>query len=279
MRQLFRDPAAHEHFIREGYVVVPLLDAALIERMREIWSEHDPAIEAGFRTTMRSNELERRQRVDHEVRAALDTTIHNIFLDCRFLYGNFAVKKPGPRGEIFPHQDWAIVDERKTLSIGLWCPLEDVDETNGMLCVMRRSHLHVHAFRGGAPESLPDYISVYPGLLPKELVARHHVPLPLWAGQALVYDHRTVHYSAPNQRATTRVSVLLGCVPQEAQLLHYYQVAPREIAIHEIPDDFFAHVLYHAQPETPRIGTAPYECFCTYPEVAGVAAPQAIHSS
>lgn len=273
MRQLFHDRAAHDHFMREGYVVVPLLDATLIAQMRRIWSEHDPALATGFRTTMRSGELDLRQRVDREVRAALGDTIARVFLDCRFLYGNFAVKKPGPEGEIYPHQDWAIVDERKTLSLGLWCPLDDVDETNGMLCVMRQSHLHVHAFRGGAPESLPDYISVYPDLLPKDLVARYHVPLPLQAGQALVYDHRMVHYSAPNQREATRVSVLLGCVPQEAQLLHYYQVAPQEIAIHEIPDDFFANVLYHARPETPRIGTAPYECFCTYPEAALEAAP------
>jgi hypothetical protein len=77
-------------------------------------------------------------------------------------------------------------------------------------------------------------------------------------------------YSAPNQREETRVAVLLGFVPREAQLLHYYQVAEKDIAIHEIPDDFFANVLYHGQPETPRIGTAPYECYTTYPEaVAG----------
>lgn len=269
MRQLFHDPAAHEHFVREGYVVVPFLDAALIGRMRQIWADHDPALQTGFRTTMRSDALDQRQQVDREVRAALDETARKVLVDCRFLYGNFAVKKPGPRGEIYPHQDWAIVDERKCVSIGMWCPLDDVDETNGMLCVMRQSHVHVHAFRGGAPPSLPDYISVYPDLLPKDLVARYHVPLPLKAGQALVYDHRTVHYSAPNQRDETRVAVLLGFVPKEAQLLHYYQVAEKDIAIHEIPDDFFAHVLYHAQPDTPRIGTAPYECFVTYPETVG----------
>jgi ectoine hydroxylase-related dioxygenase (phytanoyl-CoA dioxygenase family) len=204
--------------------------------------------------------------VDREVRAELDDLMRGVLVDCRFLYGNFAVKNTGERSRILPHQDWAIVDEERHVSVGVWSPLDDVDEKNGMLCVMRKSHLHVHAFRGGAPKELPDYIAVYPELLPEPLLARYHVPLRLKAGEAIFYDHRTVHYSPPNMTDEVRVAVLLGLVPREVPLVHYYRNGEREIALYAIPDDYFARVVYHERPDGPKLRDVAYECYTSYPE-------------
>ena len=266
MRQLFNDTAAHEHFEREGYVVLPFLGDELRTKMRAIHDAQFEAPEKRFATTFRSQDLDRKARVDEAIRKELEDVVRDVLKDCRLIFGNFAVKTQGERGRILPHQDWAIVDESSHVSIGVWSPLEDVNEENGMLCVMRQSHLHVHAFRGGASKELPDYIDVYPELLPPELVARYHVPLPMKAGMALFYDHRMVHYSPPNMSEGTRVAVLLGIVPAEAPLRHYYRTPAGEVEVFAIPDDYFAHCVYRERPDAPMLGTVPYECRCTYPD-------------
>ena len=50
------------------------------------------------------------------------------------------------------------------------------------------------------------------------------VSINLKAGEALVYDHRLLHASKENNSSADRLVIVLGIIPQKAEMRYYYQV-------------------------------------------------------
>jgi ectoine hydroxylase-related dioxygenase (phytanoyl-CoA dioxygenase family) len=100
------------------------------------------------------------------------------------------VKLPDRNGRLRVHQDPTLVDEERFTPVNVWCPLQDIDDRNGALCILPGSH---RLYRGPRATSIP------PPWSPHEaLIERSMTPLYLTAGSAVLFTQATLHASRPN---------------------------------------------------------------------------------
>jgi len=240
-------------FARSGYCVAKgLFTAEEVTEIREVFQEvgERGPIE-GLQDTTRLNPeepLARYPRMMHPHRFAelpvgpvalkymLD---HRVEAVLRELMGEeplatqsmFYFKPPGSRGQAL-HQDNYYLQVRPGTCIAAWTAVDDTDVDNGCLMVVPRSHTMsiVCPERSHQTESFTtEHVPVPEGL--------GEMPLPLAAGDVLLFNGSLIHGSYPN-RSTDRFRRTFIChyLPTSStELSKYYRPILRfdgEIAAH-----------------------------------------------
>lgn len=230
---------------RDGFVVMDVLDEAGLARLRLAAADLAPHLRAGFDSTLLSGDLALRAAADRAVREELAGPVAAMATGYRIAFCSFVVKSAGSeRSEVPLHQDWSFVDEERHASLGLWCPLIDVDPANGCLMVAPGSHAPDHPPRAAfAPFHYPDLLGRLRGCL---------AALPMCAGQGVLFDNRLIHGSPPNRGDTPRVAATAVLVPQDARLRYHHLVNRRDldrVEVFEVEDGFY---LTHPAPARPE---------------------------
>ena len=246
MRQVFRDAHLQAGFERDGYVVVDFIDSAQVERLTAAWNALPSEVqEFPFSNTIMSRSLEYRARVHDTVRRELEQRTGDLLLDYRLCLCSFNAK-PAARsagtGVVELHQDWTFVDESQFFSIGIWCPLVDVNEENGCLRVVPQSHqLNMHPRCLATPFPYSDLLPCFQ--------TNYLKPIPMKAGQAFVYSNTLFHSSAPNMSNALRLVAGGMAIPRETPLLF---LAPAhgehaaDLAVYEVDDAFYQQYRFEA---------------------------------
>lgn len=239
MRQIFRDEALERQFRHQGYVIVPLLDSATVNRLQEFFDETATPKIAGFHGTMYHNDPEYRKRIDKVIRGALAPNFDRWLIDYRPCLCNFMTKEPDDdSGEMPLHQDWSHVAEPEYRSVHAWCPLVDVDHDNGCLAVVPGSqHLSdsIRAFADDCP-----FREQFTLIREKYLYE-----VPIKAGSAVLFDGRLLHCSAKNTSGKRRVTAQAITVPKEIVMHHAQRVSESTVEIYEVTDEFFFDYVLH----------------------------------
>lgn len=267
MRNLFHDPENQEAFDREGFVVFEsFLSPSVVESLHETYRRFSEEVEEkSFHATCYSEDPEHRRAIRSALCEAIREPMETVLDDVVPGTGDFVVKEP-LGGQMPLHQDWSIVDEREFRSVTLWCPLSDVDEGNGMLWVLRRSHENIVAWRGEAAPGLPHFFPVFEESISPEIREKYGVALPMKAGDAVFYDARTVHYSHPNHSAEVRVAFNVSLIPAETKPVHSYRTSNDTIELLEIEESFFTEHKMGASPDGIKIDEVPFLFEILYPE-------------
>jgi len=255
------DPALDAAFERDGYAVSPFLDGDGVARLLEVFRSLDnPAHRAAFGASILSGDLEYRRSVDREIKAVFAPKLDRVFNGYRHCFSNFVFKEPQADGApplmgVVPlHQDLSVVDETRYQSIGIWCPLVDVDTVNGCLRVVPGSH-KLNAGPRGPGTPFP-----YDSLVPL-FEASHLRAVPMKAGEAFLFCQKLFHTSAPNRGTAPRVVAGGLFAPREAQLYCYYQdpSSPERMTVFEVDDLFYTRYIYGTRPEgVPVVGEIDY---------------------
>jgi len=259
MFKVFRDEALQRAFECRGYAVVDLIRADECARLLDFWQSTTGDLEPmSFSNTSMSRDKDYRRRVHERVLAVLGPRIDELLDDYRVCLCSFNVKRPvDERGVVEWHQDWTFVDESRSQSVGVWCPLIDVDTRNGCLRVVPGSHRlndHPRAFASNfAYSDLSDCFD-------REFAQ----PVQMRAGQALFYCQKLFHSSPPNRTSVPRVAAGALAIPAGAPLLFVTQrrAAGRELLVlRRVPDDFYVDYEYGTQTDCGfEIGTADAIC-------------------
>ncbi len=216
---MFNNDALQAEFEQNGYVVVPFFAAHEVQQLLELYNkykvQHD--VTAPVHSTSDTNKPELIREVNAEIKKLVEGKLEALFYDCHLFLSNFLVKEPGQSSGIPPHQDWTLVDENNFASVSVWCPLVDVDTGNGCLEILNGSHAFFPTLRCSSEEYRFAYADVMP------LLKKNSVPVPIKAGQVLVYHHALIHGSTPNLSNTFRPVVVLGVIPNQAELYLFYQ--------------------------------------------------------
>ena len=257
MRGTFRDPELAARLDRDGYAVIDWLDADEVASLRaRLEPVESGRVGATFSASVLSHDLAYREQVDREIRAVMAPKVDRWFEGLRFCFANTVVKPANAPMSLMPlHQDWTFVDEERFRTVGIWCPLIDVDVHNGCVHVVPGSHLLNRKPRG----SLGRF--PYPELL-ATIRERCLKPVPLKAGQAKVFDQRLFHASPPNLSGTLRVAAAGLLASRDARLRFYHQelAAPETLEVFEVDDAFFLRHRIGERPQgVPRIAEVPYE--------------------
>jgi ectoine hydroxylase-related dioxygenase (phytanoyl-CoA dioxygenase family) len=220
-RRVFRDPSLQRVFEEQGVVVVSLLDAAKAKETSEallgVRGERLVVSEIGGKTlpnhhSQLSEDPTYRQRVAALAGEAVAPRVQEVLLDFREVSAGVVVKAPQGGGTPL-HSDWPLTRDPDDVTLTVWCPLVDVDGSNGGLMVVPGSHRLVRQING--PKVKEFHLPF------QQKLHDHAVSIPLKAGEALVFDHTLLHGSPPNRSDTPRPALMLNYVPADAEAVFY----------------------------------------------------------
>ncbi|MDZ4113571.1 MAG: phytanoyl-CoA dioxygenase family protein [Brevundimonas sp.] len=234
-RRIFRDAQHQALFDAQGYVVVPFLDDAAVERLSHLVPEFcPPDIAANCfddSTYLSSYDSQRRAAISEFVQTAMGPRLMELLSEMRVWTGTLLQRQPGAPA-LVPHQHLPSTADLPSTGLVCWCPLFDCDEDGGALQVIPGSHkLLRHVMTStSAPAwqriaaDLPDYL----------------VTLKVKAGEAVLFSESIIHGSGPTQRRRPRVAMVSLALPVEATpALHVDSLAqPDHVEIYRVHDEF-----------------------------------------
>ncbi len=213
MEQILLNTTLDKTLAEQGFVVIPFLDTDKVKELSAFFYEHHKEI-PGFYASAHSQDIAFRNKMNDKIKAAYKDAIQSTFHNCEALGGSFVVKTNNQKERLHPHQDWNIVDESKHRSFNIWVPLVDLNENNGAIRVLPKSHLWGLNFRGpNIPDKRADQLETF---------WEKMETLNMKAGEALIYDHRLYHASYPNKTNQFRLATVFGIKPKDAEMFYYY---------------------------------------------------------
>jgi hypothetical protein len=230
------DKSLHENLEQAGFAVIPsFISPEQGNELQEFFFNNLSAsnVDVPFFTTHWSNNNDYRKSVNSFVTNNVKPNLDKYFSDYKCLFGYYLFKKPSQAGGVFMHKDWTLIDEERFVGYTIWIPLVDITSKNGCFEVVPGSHLNSLPRGSNLPQEYP------------EVTEKDFKPLPVHAGDAIIFDHRLLHSSPPNLSDTDRLSVGLIIVPESAVPIHYfYQPETGETRKYEVGDDFLVKSFY-----------------------------------
>ena len=235
---LFKDIETQAKFDNDGYVKINLLNSEEVNELKNYYLSlnHDHIGEYGFHISLENKNKKYVNGVFQKLFTTLVPKLNPLLNNFKTFTASYVIKEAGLQNIVPPHQDWSFVDEEKFCSATVWIPLMDVNKNNGALGVIKGSH------------KLFNYPRQSPSPQAKTVLSPHAFTLfpyveviEMKAGEALIFNNKTIHASPPNISGTTRIAAGIGITQKEASLLHYYQVPGKEeqINVYEVDETFF----------------------------------------
>lgn len=232
---IFADSAAEEMFTRDGYAVMPMLNQAEIDSLTNLYLNTVPNLPADFYSTAFLPDCAERRIMTDGVQAVLEPHIARIMPDYVLHSRGFIVKRGGPdQPPLRLHQDYSFADHTKHRAVHLWIPLIDVDETNGCLTVVPRTHHLINHI-----SAMIDNPSPYDPVRPF-LDAECTLSVPMKAGEAAFFDQRLYHGSRSNKVPAIRIALACALLPRDVKQLLYVvdEEDPSKLNVLQIRDEF-----------------------------------------
>ncbi len=237
MEELFKDPQCQKILDKDGALTRPLLSAGNVKEIFDFYNELHPdgippQMRDGIHMTTWCSDPEYKLCIKNKLEGILKRACERLFKDFRIVSPVFIVKRKGADTTFPIHQDWSVVDETRHKAFNIWVPLHNVKAEQGALWVVKGSHCLPLPVRG-------------PGLLfPRLNDIENHVkplmePMDMEAGDAMIFYHRIIHGSPPNQCETPRVVVSFSLLPVKVPLTIFFQKDKTSpLQKYEPPDDF-----------------------------------------
>ncbi len=225
----FKDKAAGRQFEEEGYTVIYSDQIAGLRAIEAYINTLNLLETDGLYYSLLSNDYDQNKQISRVVRENLRTLYDKIFGHYTVRNESFLMKLPGDTKELFLHQDWFFTDVERFQSATLWAPLCDVDETNGSLFLIPKSH-----------RFFKNYIS---GSLPTTRISIREIPQGACAavnmkfGDVLLFNPAVFHGSNPNLTPKKRIIVTANIFPENAPYCYYHKIADNKAARIEIDDE------------------------------------------
>jgi hypothetical protein len=214
---LFKDKSLYNLYRKDGYVTLPLFDDNDLNALKVLYQKNTISQEKGLLPSLRYRSSGEKIAEYNDLSSIVDKALKKHFEDFDYVANHFITKTANTPDEFRLHQDWSITDEDKFIAAHIWSPLQDTDEQNGGLFVVKESHCFFKNFRSG---------SLGISFISSSMKVKQHITsFRLKAGEAVIYNQALFHGSHPNNTDTDR-RVVLSCIkPKEAPMLIYHKQA------------------------------------------------------
>ena len=244
MRTFVNDDLENK-FMEDGYVVVKGLEEDGIQYLTQLYEQHyEPIAQPGFNSSLEENNPELSRAIIKGLRHVFQPANERLFVDHLIFFGALLLKKPDEVGEVGPHMDWTFVDEKRYCSANMWCPLVDVNKENGGISLLKGSHKWSKSLRGDRfPHRAYDVQNIV-----SELLESGVEDVELKKGEAVVFHHRTVHFSGTNRSDKDRLAGSVTLVPKEAQTCHHFMQPNGRVFKYATNTEFMVNYKFGEQP-------------------------------
>jgi hypothetical protein len=239
----FRDANIAALIYEQGFYITDFISASEVAELKASYTQYHEK----KNKTAGAFFGEISKEIHYKNTSILASVLDQWFVNYKSIVSAFVVKTPGPTSAVPIHQDNAAIDEEKFSSINVWIPLQDINETNGAMFVVPKSHHIFFPFRCATIAPFSKNIET--------LLAPYFIPLYLKAGQAIIFDSRMFHFSLPNLSNDTRVVAICRICPNEAKVMAYYKESNKtnnKIEIWQCPDDYLIYSESHNDTIRPK---------------------------
>lgn len=235
MMRVFADEKLQEQFERDGYAIVDFYNAQQIAELDKLYSDLHPVDEKGFFPSTFSRDKNYRKVADEEIRRIGSKWMNANLVDHKVMCGSFIVKYPGPESAMSVHQDMTLVDETKFTGINIWCPLIDLNDDNGVLNVIPKSHRVTPTYRGSTVPGLYDDVQTE--------ILGYLQPVYLKAGQAVIFDQSIIHFSPANVTDRMRITTNIYFTHKDAtfRTCYWEKGYGKKVEVFEQDDTFMTN--------------------------------------
>lgn len=247
----FRDPSVNERLDRDGYARLgPFLSPDEVDEALAVFDEAHarlgtPLGETWFPTILLPDDEVRAlitDRLGAIVRPHLEALVEPDDLEVVRL--DYSVKPPSERSALGPHQDYALVDERRAQSLYLWIPLCDTGPANGTLHVVPGSHRFANRIRSRHVPAVFDEVL--------EGIHEASVRLDCRAGELVAMVSGVIHHSPPNRSGVLRLAAHGIVKPASEPLVLYYaddSTPAGRVECFELDIGAYVQAIHHGRPE------------------------------
>lgn len=211
----FRDRTLSDSFEREGYAIVRKNPEESLAGLRDLLQSRTMGLGDGIYYSLMSNSFEANMEIALQVRAAVDGILDRIFIGHQVYNPSFLIKPPHVHQEFMLHQDWCFTDTDMFNMGTVWMPLCDVDESNGCMTVVPKSHRAFRTFISG---------SLHTARIPMAHISEEMIrSLPMRFGDVLIFHPLLFHGSFPNYSEQPRTIATVNVLPEGAPFCYYHQ--------------------------------------------------------
>tara|TARA_B100000945_G_scaffold276361_1_gene240914 strand:- start:305 stop:1129 length:825 start_codon:yes stop_codon:yes gene_type:complete len=214
MNNIFINKGHQQQYENNGFVIIEKAKSLDIDYILDFYSNLPRVDDNGFYASLYSKNPKYKLDIHNFLADIYQEIINTIFYDYKVLTANFVTKTVGDNSIMPPHQDWSFVDENKYASFNIWIPLCDVTPKNGCLYLLKSCQKLPFTIRGTGVRI--DFHEI------RSLNFENMKSIPIKSGEIVIYDHRTIHASPPNNSNKKRIAIASAIVPQKAQTIHYY---------------------------------------------------------
>lgn len=219
-----------DQFEEVGAIRIPnFLSKSDIATIKELYSELKINNLKGIYSNVKDKKPELNYKINETLKSCYKNAIDQHFIDYQIGGGAFLIKGTGEGSESSLHQDWNIVDESQYKSAAIFCPIQDVDEKNGCIQVVKGSHKWFNNIRSFNISSI---------FLNFNDVEKQLIPFPAKAGDAIVFRHNVFHGSKPNFTNDIRIAASMSIATKNSHLIHYKKSGDNVITF-RVNDHFF----------------------------------------
>jgi hypothetical protein len=232
---IFKDTEIEQFFLENGYAYIQnFLNEKDIEFLFRLYSSLHTHSDSQQKQWNSLYHLEDGIGLDvsGKIKQILSPYLTDTFLDWQFPVGTFMTKNPVKDNISELHRDFTSLDETAYALRNIWIPLVDINETNGALYVIPKSHRLFNDIRPMFAEW--PYKHLIEELMPysKTIYARK--------GDLVVYADRTLHGSVKNTTSGTRPVVHGGILHESACTYYFkYHNETGKVNKYKVPFDFF----------------------------------------
>jgi hypothetical protein len=213
--QILHDIELNKKLLAQGYITLPLLNAAEVESLKNIFYQHHANDEVnGLYVSSNHQNSATVAQISDAIQSIFKPALEQHIKDGQTVGGTFLTKAPKQTEALEPHQDWSIVDESRFRSFTIWVPLDDVNDSNGAMYVLPGSHETMRGYRHLTIPSI--FGQIY------EHVWKRMKPIHLKAGEAIIFDHALGHASKPNGSDKVRIAAIHSLISTNAEMRFYW---------------------------------------------------------
>ena len=225
--KIFIDNNLQNKIDEHGYIILNLHDIDIVQKIKSLYTETIiNKNKTDLYESSRNNRTEINNYINQKLKLIIQPEAEKLFAKSDFYGGTFMVKSNNFTTELPLHQDWNIVNELQDVVYLIWIPIQDVDENNGTLFLIEKSHLLFENYRSG---SFPS-IRISRQFLPKGKIKT----IELKVGEYLIYNPAIFHGSYKNRQKQERVVATAMVTNKDAILTYYHKIDNNNIATYQL---------------------------------------------
>jgi hypothetical protein len=264
MKQIFENAKSQEEFELNGYVKFPLLDSETTNILLKYYNELKDKINIqnsvyGIYVSLDEKDKELKLSIMDFLQKTIQPKLDLYLKNYKMHLGGFIIKQPDTFSYTYPHQDWSFVDhnDNDTFSATVWISLNDLTPEMGSLGLIKGSHQFLNGIVGSPSSHFRNSTQGHEDLL------FQYLDFPkVNAGDALMFNNKSVHGANPNQTPNSRVIIGIGITPKDSSLYHYF-LKPNstdKFLKLKVDEDFFMDYMNQDLINTYSEGNVPKNC-------------------